>query len=177
MLHEFGHSFGALGDEYYSSSTAYNDFYPRGHEPEEPNITALLDPGQLKWKDLVTAGTNVPTPWEKVDYDSRDAAYQVKRAELNSKIAEASRAGAPGDEIPSLKQREERARRRPRTMGTGVPGEQRLRGQVGAFEGAGYSSTGLYRPTLDCLMFSRGVQPFCVVCERAVEKMILRYTE
>ena len=53
----------------------------------------------------------------------------------------------------------------------------RFVGLVGAFEGAGYSSQGLYRPTLDCLMFSRGVQPLCVVCERAVERMIQRYTE
>ena len=50
-------------------------------------------------------------------------------------------------------------------------------GMVGAFEGAGYSATGLYRPMLDCLMFSRRVQPYCRVCERAVEAMILRYSE
>ena len=50
-------------------------------------------------------------------------------------------------------------------------------GTIGAFEGAGYSSTGLYRPALDCLMFSRRVQPFCQVCERAVEAMVLRYPE
>ena len=36
LLHEFGHSFGGLADEYYSSSTAYNDFYPRGREPVQP---------------------------------------------------------------------------------------------------------------------------------------------
>ncbi len=48
LLHEFGHSFGGLADEYYSSSTAYNDFYPRGREPVEPNITALLDPSRAQ---------------------------------------------------------------------------------------------------------------------------------
>ena len=46
---------------------------------------------------------------------------------------------------------------------------------VGAFEGAGYSSTGLYRPQLDCLMFSRRAQPYCAVCRRAVEAMLLRH--
>ena len=48
-------------------------------------------------------------------------------------------------------------------------------GKVGAFEGAGYSSTGLYRPQLDCLMFSRRAQPYCAVCRRAVEAMLLRH--
>lgn len=177
LLHEFGHSFGALGDEYYSSSTAYNDFYPRGHEPEEPNITALLDPDHLKWKDLVTAGTKVPTPWEKADYDTRDAAYQVKRAELNSKIGDASRAGASDDEILILKEREQRHAADHAQWARQYLAKSAFVGEVGAFEGAGYSSTGLYRPTLDCLMFSRRVQPFCVVCERAVERMILRYTD
>ena len=52
FLHEFGHSFAGLADEYYSSSTAYNDFYPRGHEPVDANITALLDPE--------TAGCRMP---------------------------------------------------------------------------------------------------------------------
>jgi len=50
-------------------------------------------------------------------------------------------------------------------------------GVVGAFEGAGYASKGLYRPTLDCLMFSRGLQPFCPVCRRAVERMVERFAE
>ena len=40
MVHEFGHSFFGLADEYYSSSTAYNDFYTSEFEPNEPNITA-----------------------------------------------------------------------------------------------------------------------------------------
>jgi len=43
FLHEFGHHFAALADEYYTSSVAYNDFFPPGIEPIEPNVTALLD--------------------------------------------------------------------------------------------------------------------------------------
>jgi hypothetical protein len=50
-------------------------------------------------------------------------------------------------------------------------------GKVGAFEGAGYSSEGLYRPMLDCLMFSKGAKPFCKVCEQAVIKVIEQYTQ
>ena len=56
-------------------------------------------------------------------------------------------------------------------------GASRFRGQVGAFEGAGYASEGLYRPMLDCLMFSKGRKPFCAVCEAAVRRVLARYTE
>ena len=36
-----------------------------GVEPWEPNVTALLDPAKLKWKDLVAQGTPLPTPWDQ----------------------------------------------------------------------------------------------------------------
>ena len=56
FLHEFGHSFSGLADEYYTSDVQYNDFYPVGLEPLEPNVTALTDPANIKWKDLLTLG-------------------------------------------------------------------------------------------------------------------------
>lgn len=118
FVHEFGHSFAALGDEYYSSEVAYNDLYPKGMEPWEPNITALLDTANVKWGDLIRAGTPVPTP--------NDSLYD---------------------------------------------------GVVGAFEGAGYSAKGLYRPCRDCIMFSKKTGPFCPVCRRAIERMIDYYTK
>jgi len=63
FIHEFGHGFGGLADEYYTSSVAYSEFYPRGVEPPEPNITALLDgPDNVKWKELLDEGIPVPTP-------------------------------------------------------------------------------------------------------------------
>jgi hypothetical protein len=177
LVHEFGHSFAGLADEYYSSSVAYNDFYPRGHEPSAPNITALLDPETLKWRDMVTKGTEIPTPWEKEVYDREDAAYQKERKELNEAIAEASRTGAPASRIAELEEAEARHAALHSEWARKYLARSRWAGVVGAFEGAGYSSTGLYRPTLDCLMFSRRMQPYCPVCERAVEAMILRYTE
>lgn len=64
-MHEFGHAFAGLGDEYYSSGVALTDIYPPGVEPWEPNITALLDgPSGLKWKHLAAADTPIPTPDE-----------------------------------------------------------------------------------------------------------------
>jgi hypothetical protein len=62
FVHEFGHAFAGLGDEYYTSAVTYNDMYPRGVEPWEPNITALLDTTNVKWGDLIAEGTPVPTP-------------------------------------------------------------------------------------------------------------------
>jgi hypothetical protein len=175
LLHEFGHSFAGLADEYYSSSVAYNDFYPRGQEPEEANITALLDPDQLKWRDLVDPDTELPTPWEKEGYDREDAAYQEERKLLHEKIAEASTSGAPAAKIAELEDNEARHAAIHAQWAEEYLARSKWAGKVGAFEGAGYSSTGLYRPALDCLMFSRRVQPFCPVCERAVEAMILSY--
>ena len=51
-IHEFGHSFAGLGDEYYDSEVAVEDFYPAGIEPWEPNITNLTDFAS-KWQDML----------------------------------------------------------------------------------------------------------------------------
>src|SRR5207247_10800201 len=66
FVHEFGHHFAGLADEYYTSSVAYLPAAERV-EPWEPNVTALLDPAKLKGKDLVDASTRVPQPWRKGD--------------------------------------------------------------------------------------------------------------
>jgi hypothetical protein len=63
FVHEFGHSFGGLADEYFSSETAYPGFYNIQIEPWEPNITSLVD-FDRKWKDMLPADTPVPTPLE-----------------------------------------------------------------------------------------------------------------
>ncbi len=172
FLHEFGHTFAALADEYYTSTVAYNDFFPKGMEPIEPNVTALLDPPRLKWADLATPGLAVPTPWDKAPFDALDADFQKIREALNARIAAASRSGAPPGEVQKLKDDSERlsfdhtARVDARIAGSP------LLGKVGAFEGAGYSSRGLYRPSLDCIMFSKGTKPYCPVCRRAIERVI-----
>ncbi len=60
MVHELGHSFGFLADEYVGE-VSYNDMYPEGVEPLEPNITRLLDPAHIKWKGLLTPGIALPS--------------------------------------------------------------------------------------------------------------------
>lgn len=63
FIHEFGHGFAGLADEYYTSDVSYQDFYPLDVEPWEPNITTLVN-FERKWKDLLQPGTPVPTPNE-----------------------------------------------------------------------------------------------------------------
>ena len=64
FIHELGHSFAGLGDEYYNSSTAYNDFFNLEIEPWQPNLTTLVS-FDSKWKSLISADTPIPTPREK----------------------------------------------------------------------------------------------------------------
>ena len=60
-VHEFGHQFAGLADEYYTSEITYSDFYNLKFEPWEPNITTNVD-FKSKWAYMVTPGTPIPTP-------------------------------------------------------------------------------------------------------------------
>jgi hypothetical protein len=177
FLHEFGHSFAGLADEYYTSSVSYNDFYPKGIEPVEPNITALLDKTGLKWKEWAAAEMAIPTPWEKEAYDTADIAYQKVRQEVNKKIAELKRAKAAKEEVQKLEQEAENLSIENAKKTDEYLEQSKFKGLVSAFEGAGYCSQGMYRPMIDCLMFSKGAKPFCKVCEQAVIRTIQHYTE
>ena len=54
VVHEFGHSFAGLADEYYYDDQYVEYYYP-GTEPWEQNITTLAD-FESKWKDMLDAG-------------------------------------------------------------------------------------------------------------------------
>ncbi len=177
LLHEFGHSFAGLADEYYTSSVAYNEFYPEGVEPTEPNITALLDPSNLKWKEFLSPGIKIPTPWEKEDYDKMDRAYQKKRRDINAKISKLMREGAAETEVEKWEKESAELFRTHRDQVEAYFARSRFKDKVGAFEGAGYALLGLYRPMLDCLMFTRGKKPFCRVCAQAVVRVIEHFSE
>ncbi len=64
FVHELGHGFAGLADEYYSSSVAYDEFYPLNVEPWEPNITTLVN-FDSKWKKMISKETPIPTPSEE----------------------------------------------------------------------------------------------------------------
>ena len=114
IIHEFGHGFAGLADEYAYEGT---DNYNTQIEPWEPNITTLVN-FEAKWKDMIGKKTPVPTPAEK-----------------------------------------------------------KYENTVGVYEGAGYQMHDIYRPMMDCLMNTFNGKKFCPVCERAIEYMILHYTE
>jgi hypothetical protein len=177
FLHEFGHSFAGLADEYYTSDVAYNDFYPKGIEPVEPNITRLLAPDNIKWKNLTTKNTMIPTPWEKADYDTMDLAWQKRRRAMNNRIAELKRTKSSTDAIQKAEQEYVQKDRAHAIKVDNYLKSSKYFGQVGAFEGAGYSAQGIYRPMIDCIMFSKGDKPFCSVCETAVKNVIGHYLE
>lgn len=61
MLHEIGHGFAGLADEYYTSSVAYQDYFDLETEPWQPNITTLVN-FESKWKHLINPGVPIPTP-------------------------------------------------------------------------------------------------------------------
>jgi IgA peptidase M64/peptidase M64-like protein len=160
FVHEFGHHFAGLADEYYTSDVAYAA--PDAHrvEPWEPNVTALLDPARLKWATRRSPAAPLPTPWPKAGYEAYERDVQARRKAL-------------------------RAERRPESEMSALFGEEqahvdalfadaKYRDAVGAFEGANYAPTGYYRPQMQCLMFTRA-DAFCSVCRHAIEDIIELY--
>jgi hypothetical protein len=104
-----------------------------------------------------------------------DNAYQKVRQEINARIAALKKSGAPEAEVAPVEEEAERLSLEQAKKMDAFLRKSKYWGKVGAFEGAGYSSEGLYRPALDCLMFSKGAKPFCPVCERAVARVIDYY--
>jgi hypothetical protein len=156
FVHEFGHHFAALADEYYTSPVAYVPSATR-EEPWELNVTSLHDPTRLKWAELVQPGTPLPTPWEKEGYETRSRQAQAERAELR-------RQRRPEAEMEALFTRE-------RQQDDVQFAKERFAGRVGAFEGARYEARGYYRPEANCIMFTR-THDFCAVCRRAIDAVI-----
>ncbi len=176
LVHEFGHAFAGLADEYYTSAVAYNEFYPAGVEPLEANITALLEPHRLKWQELVNPRTPVPTPWGKEQFEKKEAEFQKRRSELSRRIAELGRQGENAA-AEQLKKELDALLQEQNAWVENFFKRNPFRERVGAFEGAGYAAKGLYRPMLDCVMFSRRASAFCKVCEQAIARVIHHYAQ
>ncbi len=95
VVHEFGHSFAGLGDEYYYDDQ-YEEYYNPETEPWEQNITTLKD-FSAKWEDLLPRNSKIPTPpnprrmeqigvYEGAGYQSKGVyrAYQDCRMKTNT---------------------------------------------------------------------------------------------
>jgi hypothetical protein len=158
FVHEFGHHFAGLADEYYTSDVAYETGGAEHPEPWEPNITASGT--HPKWFDMVTPGTPLPTPWDKKAFEDHAKEYQAERRRIRE-------SNAPESEMDKLFARE-------KEWSTNFLAQ--FGGKVGAFEGAGYEAKGLYRPEADCIMFTRDDVGFCDVCSRAIVRVIEMYS-
>ncbi|WP_294588992.1 IgA Peptidase M64 [uncultured Bacteroides sp.] len=61
VVHEFGHSFSGLADEYFYDNDVMTDTYPLDIEPWEQNITTKVNFAS-KWEDMLAKSTPIPTP-------------------------------------------------------------------------------------------------------------------
>jgi hypothetical protein len=162
FVHEFAHHMAGLADEYYTSPVAYTTGGAILAEPWEPNATALRDTAKLKWKHLVKPGTPLPTQWDKLAFEKATRPFVERRAALIAR-------NAPEAEFDKLFHEQEVV-------------EQRLLramanyGRTGAFEGASYEARGLYRPEIDCIMFTRSADHFCAVCREWLARIISLYS-
>lgn len=178
FVHELGHSFAGLADEYYTSDVAYNDFFPKGIEPLEPNITALLDPANVKWKDLLSPGIGVPTEYGKEKIEALQAQRRKNREAQAQEVGQAKQQGQAEAQVKKI---EAKYREADKALAKQIEDVRKpyayLNDKVGVFEGAGYASKGLYRSMVYCLMISSPKDEFCLVCQRAIARMIDYFTE
>jgi hypothetical protein len=154
FVHEFGHHIAGLADEYYTSDVAYGSTAERP-EPWELNVTA--DAQAPKWKDLVTAGTPLPTPWAKDTFEAAQKEIQARRRKIRAEKR-------PEEEMEALF-REEQAKV------DALLAQGPYARAAGAFEGANYEAKGYYRAQANCIMFTRH-EEFCRACRRAIEKVV-----
>jgi IgA Peptidase M64/Peptidase M64 N-terminus len=160
MVHEFGHHLGGLADEYYTSSVSY-EAQKVTVEPWEPNVTALLDKDNLKWKSVVEPGTPIPTPWNKEAFDK--FGYKIQKERDSLRKAKVAESGMEDLFTRQLNQENQ------------FFSKEKYADKAGAFEGADYTQNGLYRPQLDCIMYTRHIK-FCRVCRKSLETVIDEYT-
>ena len=154
FVHEFGHHFAGLADEYYTSDVAYGST-PERPEPWERNATA--SPTSPKWKDLVTPGTPLPTPWAKEAFEAEQKEIQARRRKIRAEKR-------PEEEMEALFREEQQ---KVEALHAASPHAA----AVGAFEGAMYEARGYYRAQANCIMFTRHTE-FCRVCRRAIETVV-----
>lgn len=150
VVHEFGHSFAGLADEYYYDDQFVEYYYP-DCEPWEQNITTLFD-FESKWESQLPRTVAVPTPVPAIDPENGVAADPKKVSGIvsgkSSDIALKSIWAEDGNGYQSL---------------------------IGVYEGAGYQSKGVYRPYPDCRMKTNSPKAFCPVCQSAISRLIEFY--
>jgi hypothetical protein len=177
FVHEFGHSFADLADEYIGT-VAYNNMYPPGVEPLEANITELLDPKHVKWQRFLSPGIALPTSTGKSELRAVEDELSAFQKDAKAQITAALANGSAYDELmlatDKLTAREHEIQTR---LDKAKAYVAEVATKVGAFEGAGYMAKGMYRPQQFCWMGTAGPDgQFCVVCQQAIHQMIDYYS-
>ncbi|MFP3861239.1 MAG: M64 family metallopeptidase [Bacteroidales bacterium] len=161
FVHEFGHHFASLADEYYASATAY-EMGSDVVEPYELNVTTYTDKDKIKWGDLIDEETALPTPWGKEKFDEHSIEIQKKREEMRkAKVGE---------------NKMEQFFKEQQDWEDNHLDNIEYANTVGAFEGAMYHAKGIYRSEPNCIMFTR-TDSFCAACQRAINLVIDQYTK
>jgi len=161
FVHEFGHHFADLADEYYTSSTAY-EMGSAIVEPHELNVTTYTEKDKIKWGEMIEEGTPLPTPWGQEEFDEHSIEIQKKRKELRDARAEEK-------ELEDLFMKQ-------RKWEDDYLGKIEYAGKTGLYEGGMYHSKGIYRSAPGCIMFIR-TDYFCPACRRAINLVIDQYVK
>jgi hypothetical protein len=179
FLHEFGHGFAGLADEYYSSPVSYVDIYTPGVEPLEPNITALLDTANVKWKKYLSPGIKVPTEWGKAKFDSLNRKMSGIVVERDSVIQKFYKSGASSANIEKITNEYAVKLNNINKEIDSFVDNHPLKNKVGVFEGANYLSKGYYRSSLMSMMhkFQEKDASYGIVNEQAIISTIEYYTK
>jgi len=153
VVHEFGHSFAGLADEYYYDDQ-YENLYKEGIEPWEQNITTKTDFAS-KWESLLPNKEHIHTEYT----DAQRKKVREASREVQKKYSQV----ANGEVLP----------------GEGAiigKNEKWPKFEVGLYEGAGYMSQGVYRGYPECRMKINEYPEFCPVCQQAIIDIIEFYT-
>lgn len=182
FLHELGHSFAGLADEYYEdfySGLQAEYYFPKDVEPLEPNITINADPETIKWKSLLSKGIDVPTKWNKEVIDSLQINLIKEQIEIEKEVSKMDESGVDNGVIGEKRS----------SMFASLENEadefkklynkkkKKFEGKIGVFEGAAHYMKGFYRPSFICIMNKTGYDKFCAVCQAAFQRMIDYYTK
>ena len=163
FVHEFGHHFAGLADEYYTSDVAYGSPAERP-EPWEPNAHRRSARRQVEGPADAPESA-CPTPWPKQEFETEEQEIQARRRAI--------RAAAPPRRTRWRRCSARSARARPTAARAPAPTPARWAPSKAPM----YEANGYYRPQQDCIMFTRDEVGFCAVCRRAIERIIAMYAK
>lgn len=174
VVHEFGHSFAGLADEYFYDDQYVEMYYP-DTEPWEQNITTMADFAS-KWQDMLPAGTVLPDG--SVVADKPDGLGSRLLTRLNNLRSGTSQSSSNSTSIsrPAASSSSSRSSASDRRTSRSSRARRRSIEGVGLYEGGGYQSKGVWRGAEDCRMRTNSAPVFCPVCQQAITDIIDFYT-